>query len=140
MTRAALARAALALAVLLVVLAPATAAPSTRGYASAYAVGVMEGVIRARLDNDWWPHGAPPVGWYQAAGAIAAMDCARVGSMAVVVAPDGRAYRVLVADCAGNDGPADRFSRDNIIVELDAPLWAKLTARHGRPLEVTLHD
>lgn len=58
--------------------------------------------------------------------------------MAVLYGPDGREYRVLIADCAGDDGPADRFSRNNIIVELDWGLWERLTARHGRPLEVGL--
>lgn len=136
MTRAFVALAAL---LLLPAPSPSTAAPDAqRGYAGAYGPGVMEAVIRARFANDWWPHGRPPLDWYQAHGAIAAMDCARVGSMAVLVAPDGRAYRVLVADCAGDDGPADRFSRDNIIAELDAALWQRLTAEHGRPLEIEL--
>lgn len=128
-----------ALSLLVVLVAPETAATNTeRGYASAYAPGVMDEVIRYRLDNDIWPHGEPPRDWYAAHGAIAAMDCSKVGQMATLIDPDGREYRVLVADCAGDDGPPDRFERNRIIVELDWNLWTRLTAEHGRPLEVGL--
>jgi hypothetical protein len=123
---------------LALLIAPETkATDELRGYASAYDVGVMEQVIKTRFANDWWPV-EPPRGWYESHGAIAAMDCRSVGTMATLVDPGGREYRVLIADCAGDDGPADRFSKDNIIVELDAELWARLTDEHGRPLEVSL--
>jgi hypothetical protein len=131
-------RAALALIALTLLIAPETrATDELRGYASAYDVGVMEDVIRTRFDNNWWPV-VPARGWYESHGAIAAMDCRRVGTMAVLVDPAGREYNVLIADCAGNDGPADRFSRDNIIAELDAGLFEQLTAEFGRPLEVRI--
>lgn len=58
--------------------------------------------------------------------------------MATLVTPDGREWPVLIADCAGNDGPADRFTRNNIIAELDWRLFERLTAIHGRPLSITL--
>lgn len=107
------------------------------GYASAYAPGVMEGVVATRFANDWWRN-TPPRDWYTAAGYVAGMDCAKGGQMATLVTPDGREWPVLIADCAGNDGPADRFTRNNIIAELDWRLFERLTAIHGRPLSITL--
>lgn len=128
----------LGLLVLAVLIAPETRATGEQwGYASAYAEGVMGEVIRYRLDNDIW-RVTPPRDWYTAHGAIAAMDCSRVGEMTTIVDPDGREYRVLIADCAGADGPADRFEKMNVIVELDWGLWTRLTDEHGRPLEVGL--
>lgn len=121
-----------------VVVAPETRATQGEwGYASAYAPGVMAEVVRFRMANDIWRN-RPPRDWYMAHGAVAAMDCSRVGEMATLVDVAGREYRVLIADCAGDDGPADRFSRDNIIVELDWGLWERLVDLHGRPLEVGL--
>lgn len=109
----------------------------TTGWASAYDPGVMQGVVEYRLENDVWR--VPlPIDWYTVAGYVAAMDCSRVGEVTYLVDPAGLRHRVLIADCAGDDGPIDRFERDNIIVELDAQLWAKLTARFGRPLRVSL--
>lgn len=106
------------------------------GYASAYAPGVMEGVVRVRLDNDWWPV-ALPVDWYTVHGYIAVMDCSRVGQVTTVYV-GGQGYRVLIADCAGDDGPPERFQEMGVILELDARLWEKFTAQHGRPLVVGL--
>lgn len=129
--------AAAALLALSLVVAPETrATDELRGWASAYSPGVMDDVIRTRFDNDWWPV-TPPRNWYESHGAIAAMDCRRVGEMATLIDPAGKEYRVLIADCAGPGDP-ERFSRDNIIVELDARLFERLTERHGRPLEVGL--
>ena len=108
-----------------------------RGYASAYAPGVMDATVRYRLDNDVW-RVDPPIDWYTAVGYVATNDCAQVGSMATLVGPDGREYRVLVADCGGADGGAEWMTRHNIVVELDWRLWEALTARHGRPLAVEL--
>ena len=116
---------------------PTSAQPELRGWASAYAPGVMNEVIRYRLDTDLWRNPLPR-DWYTAAGYIAGMDCAKVGQMATLVTPDGREWPVLIADCAGNDGPADRFTRNNIIAELDWRLFERLTAIHGRPLSITL--
>ena len=104
---------------------------------SSHAPGVMQEVIEARFLNDWWPN-TPRRDWYTAAGYVAGMDCAKVGQMATLVTPDGREWPVLIADCAGNDGPADRFTRNNIIAELDWGLFTRLTAIHGRPLSITL--
>lgn len=106
------------------------------GYASAYAPTVMEGVVRVRFDNDWWPL-IPPADWYTVHGYIAAMDCARVGEVATLRVA-GRDYRVLIADCAGDDGPADRFEKMGVIAELDARLWQRLTDAHGKPLAISL--
>ena len=126
---------------LLLLIAPETAATTERrletGFASAYAPGVMEGVVRLRFDQDWWPV-EPPPHWYKVAGYVAAMDCSRVGEVTTLRVPDGRELPVLIADCAGDDGPPDRFSRLGIIVELDAGLWARLTTAHGTPLAVGL--
>lgn len=128
----------LGLAVLAGLVAPETRATEAQwGYASAYAEGVMDEVVRFRLDNDIW-RVPPPHDWYTAHGAVAAMDCSRVGEMATIVDPAGREYRVLIADCAGADGPADRFEKMNVIVELDWGLWTRLTEAHGRPLAVGL--
>jgi hypothetical protein len=123
----------------ILLVAPETRTPPAeeRGFASAYGEGVMADVIRLRFREGWWRN-PPPRDWYTAHGAVAAMDCSRVGNMATLVAPDGRAYRVLIADCAGDDGAPDRFSRNNIIVELDWGLWKRLTAEYGRPLRVEL--
>lgn len=135
MTRA---RALVALALLLAVGVPdALPVEGRHGYASAYAPGVFEAVVRYRLDNDLW-RTPPPLDWYQAAGYVATNDCADVGRMMTLTAPDGRAYRVLAADCGGRDGGAAWMTENRIVVELDARLWAELTAAHGRPLEVTL--
>lgn len=114
-------------------------APGTAqsGFASAYAPGRFEEVVRWRLDNDVW-RTPPPVDWYTTAGYIATNDCAQVGQVVTLIAPDGRAYRVLVADCGGNDGGADWMTNNQIVAELDWGLFERLTALHGRPLEVTL--
>ena len=123
---------------LLALIAPYDAPETAQhGYASAYAPGVMQEVIEARFLNDWWPN-TPRRDWYTAAGYVAGMDCAKVGQMATLVTPDGREWPVLIADCAGNDGPADRFTRNRIIAELDWGLFTRLTALHGRPLEIEL--
>lgn len=108
------------------------------GYASAYAPGVMEGVVRLRFDEDWWPV-TPPIDWYTVHGYIAAMDCARVGEVTTLQVA-GRDYRVFIADCAGDDGPPDRFERMNVVVELGWEMWDELTQAHGRPLSVRLGD
>ncbi len=131
-----------ALTLAALILWPAPAAPieppGVTGWASAYAPGVMENVITYRMAYDIWPHGAPPRDWYTVAGAIATNDCRQVGSVMTLTATgDGRAYRVLVADCAGADSAA-WMTDCNIVAELDARLWQTLTERHGRPLEVTL--
>lgn len=108
------------------------------GWASAYAPGVFEDTVRYRLDNDVW-RVTPPWDWYyRTEGYVAVSDCARVGEMAILVAADGHEYEVLIADCAGADGTPDWMRENAIIVELDARLWERLTARHGRPLAVEL--
>lgn len=127
------------LALLLVALAVAPEKAGTAaqlGYASAYAPGVMESVIAYRFDADLWPS-EPPRDWYLARGAIATNNCRQVGQMATLIDPDGREYRVLVADCAGRDS-AGWMTENRIIAELDARLWDELTSAHGRPLEVQL--
>lgn len=114
-----------------------TATTGERGYASAYAPGVMDATVRYRLDHDlWWQ--PPPRDWYTVHGYIATNDCRQVGHVMTLVAPDGREYRVLVADCGGNDGGAAWMAANNIVAELDWRLWQQLTARHGRPLEIEL--
>ena len=110
-----------------------------RGYASAYADGVMEDTIRYRLDNDLWRH-TPPRDWYLSHGAIATNDCSQVGLMATLIDPAGNEYRVLVAECGGADGGAEWMSRNRIIAELDWRLWTRLTGEHGRPLEIQIND
>lgn len=111
---------------------------SATGWASAYAPGVMEATVRYRLEHDVW-RVPPPADWYTAAGYIATNNCAQVGSMATLIDPGGREWRVLVADCGGDEGPgmgADWMTENNIVAELDAGLWGRLTAAHGRPLAV----
>lgn len=129
-----------ALLALMLLLAPETARTSPvveTGFASAYDQGVMERVVMDRYRLDMWRN-EPPRDWHDVDGYIAAMDCGRVGQVTTMYGPDGTAYSVLIADCAGDDGPADRFDRHNIILELDGRLWATLTAAHGKPLEVSL--
>lgn len=127
-----------------VILSHATPQPSPppdglTGWASAYAPGVFEGVVRYRLDNGLWRH-PPPIDWYTAAGYVATNDCSQVGQMATLIAPDGRGYRVLIADCggAGEGVGAEWMTANGIVVELDNRLWERLTSEHGRPLKVTL--
>lgn len=127
-------------AVLAMLITGATTPPDAAvqtGYASAYAPGVMQRVVVDRYRLSMWRN-EPPRDYYAVDGFIAAMDCSRVGQTTTLYGPDGRAYSVLIADCAGADGPLDRFSKMNVIVELDGRLWAGMTAAHGRPLEVGL--
>ena len=126
----------LALALLIAPESRATAAPELRGWASAYAPGRMAEVVRYRLDNGLW-RVAPPADWYTAAGYIATNDCSQVGRMMTLVDPAGREWRVLVGDCAGRDS-ADWMTDNRIIAELDHDLFVRLTAEHGRPLEIKL--
>jgi hypothetical protein len=132
------------LLLLVLLVAPETAAlsaPTTpmveTGYASAYAPGVMQRVVMDRYRLDMWRN-TPPRDWHDVDGYIAAMDCGRVGQVTTLYGPDGRAYSVLIADCAGADGEPDRFSNLGIIAELDANMWRQLTAAHGRPLKIGL--
>ena len=107
------------------------------GWASAYAPGVMEATVTYRLESgNWW--NIPPSRWIYADGYIAVNDCKRVGEMATLVAPGGDEYAVLVADCGGpGDGQgSDWMTTNNIVAELDAGLWQRLTAEHGRPLRI----
>lgn len=105
------------------------------GWASAYEYGVMDATVAYRMEHGYW-FTPPPRNWYEAAGYVAVNDCTRVGEMATLVAPDGHEWRVLVADCGGADGGSDFMTRNNIIAELDAVLWQRLTAEHGRPLRI----
>lgn len=120
--------------------APAAAEPSAvTGWASAYAPGVMDDVIAYRRANDLWR--VPlAVDWYTAHGAIATNDCSQVGQMLTLVTPDGRARRVLVADCGGPGAGvgAAWMTAHNVVAELDWRLWQELTAAHGRPLAIEL--
>lgn len=123
------------------VIAPEMPAQSktTAGWASAYAPGVMTEVIRFRLDNDLWR--VPPAqDWYTAHGAVATNDCDQVGKMLVLVDPAGRERRVLVADCGGDDGGSAWMTANNIVAELDASLWQRLTDEFGRPLAIELRE
>ncbi len=123
-----------------VILWPAPVEPQgITGWASAYAPGVMAEVVRWRLDNDVW-RTPPPYDWYTAHGAIATNDCAQVGQTITLIDPAGRAYRVLVADCGGDDGGAEFMTRNNIVAELDRRLWERLTDEHGRPMEIELRN
>lgn len=130
--------AALLLAILPAVMWPEEP-PGLTGWASAYAPGVMDDVIAYRRANDLWR--VPlAVDWYTAHGAIATNDCSQVGSMATLIDPAGREYRVLVADCGGpGDGVgAAWMTANSIVAELDWRLWQTLTAAHGRPLRIEL--
>ena len=125
------------LAMALLVAPKTRASVELRGYASAYAPGVIDEVIRYRFANDLWRN-VPPRDWYIAHGAIATNDCAQVGQMATLIDPAGRRYEVLIADCAGADGGAVWMTENNIVAELDWRLWERLTDLHGRPLEIGL--
>lgn len=119
--------------------APVEAPPGLTGWASAYAPGVMAEVVTYRNANDLWRNPLPH-DWYTAAGYIATNDCSQVGHMMTLIAPDGRAYRVLVADCGGREegGGASWMTENRIVAELDWRLWTRLTDEHGKPLEVTI--
>jgi hypothetical protein len=115
------------------------AAVAVAGWASAYDPGVMDATVAYRMDHGLW-FTSPPHDWYTVAGYIAVNDCKRVGETATLIDPGGREWRVLVADCAGDEPGAGAawMTANNIIVELDAGLWQRLTATHGRPLRVEL--
>ena len=115
------------------------AALAVTGWASAYAPGVMEATVAYRMDHGLW-FTPPPHDWYQVAGYVAVNDCKRVGEMATLIDPGGREWRVLVADCGGpGEGQgADWMTENNIVAEMDATLWERPTATHGRPLRVEL--
>jgi hypothetical protein len=143
MTRRALSLAALALIALALLVAPETRASSTAaavsGWASAYAPGVFEDVVRHRFANDWWPV-QPQLDWYiRAQGYIATNECRDVGRMATLIDPSGREWRVLIADCGERGKPGegqDWMTRNRIIAELDWRLFERLTELHGKPLRI----
>jgi hypothetical protein len=118
---------------------PTAAPPELRGWASAYAPGRMEEVVRYRLDNNLWRNPLPR-DWYTVPGYVATNDCAQVGQVLTLVTADGREWPVLVADCGGaGDGiGSDWMTKYGIVAELDWRLWTKLTEIHGRPLEISL--
>ena len=107
------------------------------GWASAYSPGVMDATVAARMEHGYW-FTPPPHDWYTVAGYIAVNDCRRVGEMATLIDPGGREWRVLVADCGGpGEGQgADWMTTNGIVAEMDAALWERLTATHGRPLAI----
>lgn len=108
------------------------------GWASGYADGVMDATVAYRMENNYW-YSPPPYDWYQVAGYIAVNDCTRVGETATLVDPDGHEWRVLVSDCGGDEGPdmgAAWMTANHIVAELDAGLWTRLVAKHGRPLAI----
>ena len=107
------------------------------GWASAYEYGVMDATVAYRMEHGYW-FTPPPRNWYEAAGYVAVNDCTRVGEMATLIDPGGREWRVLVADCGGpgQGQGSDWMTTNNIIAELDAVLWQRLTAEHGRPLRI----
>jgi hypothetical protein len=113
---------------------PLLIAPET-GWASAYADGVMEGVVRHRFANDWWPV-QPDRDWYTVAVYAATTDCREVGRI-VLMRPVGMTQwqRALVADCGGNDSISWMLS-NSIIAELDAGTFERWTTAHGRPLRI----
>lgn len=109
-----------------------------RGFASGYAPGVFEDVVTHRHAMDWWRN-EPPMDWYVVAGYAATNDCSQVGQV-VQMRPAGAARwsRVLVADCAGNDGTPQWMHANRIVAELDYGLWARWTAAYGRPLALEM--
>lgn len=118
---------------------PAAAEPSgVTGWASAYAPGRFEEVVRWRFDNDVWRVQPPRTWYYEARGYIATTDCERVGDMATIYDADGKAYPVLVGDCSGDPETTAWMLENNIVLELDARLWEDLTTKHGRPLRIEL--
>ena len=123
----------------MLLIAPETATPpaEVRGYASAYAPGVMGEVIRLRFREGWWRN-PPPRNWYELHGAVATNDCGQVGRVMTLVDPAGREYLVLVADCGGDDGGSEWMTAHGIVAELDWQLFERLTADHGRPLKIVL--
>lgn len=118
-------------------LAAALAVVGVDGWASAYDVGVMEATVAYRMEHGYW-FTSPPRDWYQAAGYVAVNDCTRVGEMATLIDPGGREWRVLVADCGGDEPGAGStwMTANDIVAELDAAMWERLTAAHGRPLRI----
>ena len=113
------------------------AAVAVAGWASAYDPGVMDATVAYRMEHGLW-FTPPPHDWYQVAGYVAVNDCARVGEVATLVDPGGREWRVLVADCGGAEvnGGAAWMTANNIVAELDAGLWERLTGQYGRPLRI----
>lgn len=122
--------------------APAVPAGDWRGgWASAYAPGVFPAVVDWRMANNVW-RVQPPHDWYIVAGYVALNDCARVGEVTAVRTPDGREWPVLVADCGGpgQGQGADWMTANGIVAEVDAALWRRWTAAHGRPLWLEVRE
>ena len=126
-------------ALLLTALLIAPETTPVTGYASRYAPGVFEGVVAHRFANGWWRN-TPPSDWTTVAGYAATTDCNQVGKI-VLMRPIGatRWERVLVADCAGNDGyTMDWMLQNNIIVELDYTLFTRWADAYGLPLAIEM--
>ena len=121
---------------LFVFVSRASSTNETRGYASAYAPGVMEATVRWRLDNGAW-RTIPASEWIYR-HAIATNDCSEIGRIVTLIDPGGTGHRVLIADCGGADGGAEWMTANNIVAELDWDLWQELTAMYGRPLRIAL--
>lgn len=124
-----------AAAVLLIVVAPEMPA---QGYASRYDPGVFEGVVDRRFREGWWRH-QPPGDWYTVAGYAAVSDCALVGRVVLMRPVGATAWeRVLVADCAGNDGTPDWMRENAILTELDYGLFMRWSDSYGVPLAIEM--
>jgi len=112
---------------------------TTTGWASAYAPGVMEGVVDYRFEQNWWRN-SPPDYWRAAVGYVATTDCAQVGRLIHARPVDAPVWSLLlVADCGGRgEYGLDWMLRNNIIAELDAATFDRWTAVYGRPLKIEI--
>lgn len=101
-----------------------------RGWASAYAPGVMERVA-------WYHWGNLPPS-HAFTGMAAVYDCRRIGDIIWLRPGAGDWEPILVADCAKRGGPAQAWMlTNNILVELDWQTWQRWQPyRTGRGLPV----
>ena len=88
------------------------------GWASQYAKGVMQRVIRVRQagrTSRTLPENLPQVDGY-----AAALSANAIGQI-WYIQPEGHSHweRILIVDCGGADGGASWMARNNVLVEVD---------------------
>jgi len=89
------------------------------GVASQYDPGVMERTIRVRQAGRVampLPQTLP-----ETDGAIAVLECGRIGETWYFMFPDGTIELFLIADCAGDASTRNWMVRNNILAEVDGP-------------------
>jgi hypothetical protein len=111
----------------------------TSGWASQYAPGVMERVIRIRqssVTSKDLPMELPSV-----FGFIAMESCDRIGDI-IYLRPEGtnRWYSFMVADCSGHAETTAWMKNNNILVELWYPAVEPFGGRRNRGIRIEMKE